>query len=489
MSDAAADWPLSPPISSEAPPQPVRTTSAVARSPEALFHSRQTISRLGTIPARRRVHHGPHHAPAPQGDVSGSRRTKMLLAALGIFGASLFLGDGMITPAISVLSAVEGVEVAAPSLEHLVVPIASAIIVGAVHAAAPGDGDRRAPVRADHVRLVHRHRRVRHQRHRIAPGDPRGAARRRTRSTSSSATSRPRSSRSRRSSSRSRARRRCTPTWGTSAARRSRRDWLLLVFPACTLSYMGQGALILENPKNISNPFFLLVAGLGAVAAGVPGDGRRGDRLAGGGDGRILRRAPGDAARLPAAAADRAHLREGDRADLRAGDQLAAAGVGAHARADVQELGRARLRVRHRRSPATITITDAAVPLRGRRQWNVPLLARDRSAAARSCPIEVLFLAANLTKIGHGAWLPLLIGARRVHGHDDVAARARRSSRSAASTRRGRCATFIDELHARELPVERVPGTAVFLNRTKVTTPLAMRDDRRAPARAAASTS
>ena len=39
---------------------------------------------------------------------------KTVLSALGIFGASLFFGDSMITPAISVLSAVEGVEVAAP---------------------------------------------------------------------------------------------------------------------------------------------------------------------------------------------------------------------------------------------------------------------------------------------------------------------------------------------------------------------------------------
>src|SRR4029077_3357491 len=37
------------------------------------------------------------------------------------------------------------------------------------------------------------------------------------------------------------------------------RAWLLLVFPACILSYMGQGALILDNPANISSPFFLLV--------------------------------------------------------------------------------------------------------------------------------------------------------------------------------------------------------------------------------------
>ena len=42
---------------------------------------------------------------------------RSLLVALGIFGASLFYGDGMITPAISVLSAVEGLEVAAPGLD------------------------------------------------------------------------------------------------------------------------------------------------------------------------------------------------------------------------------------------------------------------------------------------------------------------------------------------------------------------------------------
>src|SRR6202012_3440293 len=46
----------------------------------------------------------------------GGRRAKAVLAALGIFGASLFFGDSMITPAISVLSAVEGVKVAAPSV-------------------------------------------------------------------------------------------------------------------------------------------------------------------------------------------------------------------------------------------------------------------------------------------------------------------------------------------------------------------------------------
>ncbi len=54
---------------------------------------------------------------------------RALMVTLGIFGASLFFGDGMITPAISVLSAVSGLEVATPSVTHLVVPISLVILV------------------------------------------------------------------------------------------------------------------------------------------------------------------------------------------------------------------------------------------------------------------------------------------------------------------------------------------------------------------------
>ena len=51
------------------------------------------------------------------------------LVLLGLLGASLLYGDGMITPAISVLSAVEGLEVAAPGLKHLVVPLTVGILI------------------------------------------------------------------------------------------------------------------------------------------------------------------------------------------------------------------------------------------------------------------------------------------------------------------------------------------------------------------------
>ncbi|HEY4910161.1 MAG TPA: KUP/HAK/KT family potassium transporter, partial [Methylomirabilota bacterium] len=50
------------------------------------------------------------------------KQRRGLIVALGLFGAALLYGDGMITPAISVLSAIEGLEIAVPELRHLVVP-------------------------------------------------------------------------------------------------------------------------------------------------------------------------------------------------------------------------------------------------------------------------------------------------------------------------------------------------------------------------------
>jgi KUP system potassium uptake protein len=63
------------------------------------------------------------------GPLRGTRVYPVLIA-LGVFGAALLYGDGMITPAISVLSAVEGLEIAAPGLEHLVIPVTIAILIG-----------------------------------------------------------------------------------------------------------------------------------------------------------------------------------------------------------------------------------------------------------------------------------------------------------------------------------------------------------------------
>jgi KUP system potassium uptake protein len=59
-----------------------------------------------------------------------TKRGRWLLIMVGLFGTALLYGDGMITPAISVLSAIEGLEIATPALEHYVIPISVIILVG-----------------------------------------------------------------------------------------------------------------------------------------------------------------------------------------------------------------------------------------------------------------------------------------------------------------------------------------------------------------------
>ena len=59
-----------------------------------------------------------------------SSRGQKILITLGLFGAALFYGDGVITPAISVLSAVEGLEIITPAFKPYVLPITLAVLVG-----------------------------------------------------------------------------------------------------------------------------------------------------------------------------------------------------------------------------------------------------------------------------------------------------------------------------------------------------------------------
>jgi len=61
--------------------------------------------------------------------VSVGARVRSTLTLIGIVGACLFFGDGVITPAISVLSAVEGIEVSAPELKQYVLPISVVVII------------------------------------------------------------------------------------------------------------------------------------------------------------------------------------------------------------------------------------------------------------------------------------------------------------------------------------------------------------------------
>jgi KUP system potassium uptake protein len=150
----------------------------------------------------------------------GSRRAAAALATLGIFGAALFFGDSMITPAISVLSAVEGLKVVNPSLENLIIPVTVVIIVVLFAVQRRGTaavGRIFGPVMIVWFLVIGGLG---------MPASPTtrafsGRCRRHTRWVSCSATSISRSSPWPRSCSPSLAPRRCTPTWGTSVAARS----------------------------------------------------------------------------------------------------------------------------------------------------------------------------------------------------------------------------------------------------------------------------
>src|ERR1700742_1053786 len=73
---------------------------------------------------------GPHPLPADTlGALSLILWTLFLIITVGLFGAALIYGDGAITPAISVLSALEGVEQIAPSLQTYVLPAATVILL------------------------------------------------------------------------------------------------------------------------------------------------------------------------------------------------------------------------------------------------------------------------------------------------------------------------------------------------------------------------
>ncbi len=62
--------------------------------------------------------------------VAGNKRALWIVMVLGLFGTSLFFGDSVITPAVSVLSAIEGLKLAAPGLAYYIIPLTVAVIIG-----------------------------------------------------------------------------------------------------------------------------------------------------------------------------------------------------------------------------------------------------------------------------------------------------------------------------------------------------------------------
>jgi KUP system potassium uptake protein len=110
----------------------------------------------------------------------------------------------------------------------------------------------------------------------------------------------------------------------------------------------------------------------------------------------------------------------------------------------------------------TITITTLLFFHIVRRHWNTHLWLVALGAGVLL--IDLLFLAANLTKLVHGAWLPLLIGVT-VFTVMTTWQRGRGLVTRQRETDEGSLREFITELHEQQPPLHRVSGTAVFLNR------------------------
>jgi KUP system potassium uptake protein len=187
-------------------------------------------------------------------------RRKVALVIVGILGASLFYGDGMLTPAISVVSAVSGLKVASPALAAQIVPFSLVILItlfalqrfgtgavgglfgpimviwfltiGAIGAkeVLPHPGILRALSPTYGIAFVAGDAKMGF----FAMGSVFLAV------TGAEA---------------------IYADMGHFGRKAITRAWLWLCFPALVLNYLGQGALILAHPKTIANPFFLLVPG------------------------------------------------------------------------------------------------------------------------------------------------------------------------------------------------------------------------------------
>ncbi|MHB8872875.1 MAG: potassium transporter Kup [Myxococcaceae bacterium] len=197
-------------------------------------------------------------ALVPANAAARSPRMKAAVVLLALFGASLLYGDGIITPAISVLSAVEGLEVATSAAKGLVVPITCAVLVGLFllqKRGTQGIGRVFGPIMALWfvtiavlgVVYIWRNPSVlaalnpywavaffqQHHLHGlivlgsvvlcITGGEALYA------------------------------------DMGHMGASPIRRAWFAMVFPALLLNYFGQGAMLLENAAGASNPFYKLV--------------------------------------------------------------------------------------------------------------------------------------------------------------------------------------------------------------------------------------
>ena len=198
--------------------------------------------------------------PAPGGDPVAVSKRRNALVLVGLFGAALLYGDSMITPAISVLSAIEGLEVATPFFTPYVIPITIAILIGLFsvqYRGTAGIGKIFGPVTlvwfatlaALGLNQVARHPGVMaalnpiYGEHFFAANGVRGflvlgsvflVV------TGGEA---------------------LYADMGHFGIRPIRLTWFTIVLPSLLLNYFGQGALMIADPTTVVNPFFLMIPG------------------------------------------------------------------------------------------------------------------------------------------------------------------------------------------------------------------------------------
>jgi KUP system potassium uptake protein len=404
--------------------------------------------------------------------VAGGRRTTAALAALGVFGASLFFGDSMITPAISVLSSVEGLKVVDHSLSHLVVPITVAAIVVlfatqrfgtaavgrlfgpvmlvwfAVIAACGVSG---IAIHPEILRALSPSYAVDFFVHDFSTAFFSLAA---VVLVFTGAEA-------------------LYADMGHFGRGPITRAWLLLVFPACILNYMGQGAIVLGDPSaNVHAPFFLLVPGWGrlpmvflATAATIIAS-----QAVISGAFSVAHQAV-QLGYLPRLRIAHTSEREAGQIYVPWINWVLMVSVVALVLAFGTSTGLAF--AYGMAVTGTITATTLLFFYVVRHQWGKPLWLVALGAGGLLF-VDLLFLGANLTKVTHGAWLPLLI-AIVVFAILTTWRRGREIVMARRVRREGPLRAFVEQLHAMRPPLRRASGTAVFLNRNKTTTPLAMR--------------
>ncbi|MEO3936723.1 potassium transporter Kup [Dermatophilaceae bacterium Soc4.6] len=397
-----------------------------------------------------------------------SKRTKVVMT-LGVLGASLFYGDSVITPAISVLSAVEGITVSNPGLASFVVPIAATILT--VLFAAQRFGTGRVGSLFGPVMLVwfaaialagltH------------VVGDPaiiRGLS---PSYAISFVVSHPGIALIALgavvlSITGAEALYADMGHFGRPAISRA---WFWVAFPALVLNYLGQGALILKDPKAISNPFFLLVPGWATIPMVVLATAATviASQAVISGAFSMSRQAVQLGFLPPLTVKQTSDEEQG---------QIYLPFVNAALFVVVLVLmvtfgSSAKLATAYGVSVTGALLIDTLLLLSVARilfGWSTSKLVLAGVAFGGT---EAAFLSANFTKIIHGGWLPLLIAAVMF----TVMTTWQRGRELIIRNRtevEGSLMEFIRQLPDQHLV--RVPGTAVFPHPSSATTPLALR--------------